>query len=511
MPAYLLLLSTLLSQGITIHSTEESVFPRGHLQPLGSHRDPDNSLIDELHDVPSAKDFWERYVKPSRAVVLRGAAKNSPAFTKWTDEYLAKHYGDLVVRLERKKEKSGAVPVGVKGIGLDTIGNFIKHYHQTNSYIVSELPTPMWHDFQVQPCLLCGSFRKRLVEVDLWMSGGGSSSILHKDAFNAINCLYNGTKEWKMIEYKYEDKIYKAWEPDREIGGFSRIDPLKVDLIKYPKVAEVPWSFVTINAGDCLFLPKSYYHQVTSYGTMNVALAILFSRFEGEENIDLSDCHGNKSYTPLSELELDWMFPGHGNLSMGNPDLEDVRTILMKSVEEGNPREFVFKTFKQMFPEKSDEWVGNKSEEIAAAVGLDKKKIITTEDIQNLNRDDLRKIALIVQPTDLSNTELHEHTYVNPTAVWEIVKRLLQEDGKLNKKKFIHFYKKILSKLSKDSDNQWINKEDVSSKLREALSPYFDNQREEYIPPGEMEPEENDAYGDEKDDELPLQPTHEEL
>lgn len=89
------------------------------------------------------------------------------------------------------------------------------------------------------------------------MSGGGSSSILHKDAFNAINCLYNGTKEWKMIEYKYEDKIYKAWEPDREIGGFSRINPIEVDLIKYPKVAEVPWSFLTINAGDCLFLPKS--------------------------------------------------------------------------------------------------------------------------------------------------------------------------------------------------------------------------------------------------------------
>lgn len=89
------------------------------------------------------------------------------------------------------------------------------------------------------------------------MSSGGSKSILHKDAFNAINCLYNGTKEWKLIENKYEEKIYKYWEPDREIGGFSRINPEKVNLIKYPKVAEVPWSFVTVQAGDCLFLPKS--------------------------------------------------------------------------------------------------------------------------------------------------------------------------------------------------------------------------------------------------------------
>jgi hypothetical protein len=58
---------------------------------------------------------------------------------------------------------------------------------------------------------------------------------------------------------------------------------------------------------------------------MNVAVSILFSRFDNVENIDLSNCHGNQSYTPLSELELDWMYPGHGNLSMGNPDLEDVR------------------------------------------------------------------------------------------------------------------------------------------------------------------------------------------
>ena len=138
-------------------------------------------------------------------------------------------------------------------------GNFIDNYHKdgNNLYVVSELPTPMWPDVTVIPPLTCGLLKDRLVEVDLWMSGGGTQSILHKDAYNAINCLYNGTKEWKMIEYKYEDKIYKAWEPPQMVGGFSRINVRSVDLLKYPKVTEVPWSFVTVNAGDCLFLPKS--------------------------------------------------------------------------------------------------------------------------------------------------------------------------------------------------------------------------------------------------------------
>ena len=53
-------------------------------------------------------------------------------------------------------------------------------YHDVNSYVVSELPTPMWDDVNVQPCLTCGTFADRIVEIDLWMSGGGSKSLLHK-------------------------------------------------------------------------------------------------------------------------------------------------------------------------------------------------------------------------------------------------------------------------------------------------------------------------------------------
>ena len=41
------------------------------------------------------------------------------------------------------------------------------------------------------------------------------------------------------------------------VGGFSRINVTSVDLLKYPLVSEVPWSYLTINAGECLFLPKS--------------------------------------------------------------------------------------------------------------------------------------------------------------------------------------------------------------------------------------------------------------
>jgi len=40
-----------------------------------------------------------------------------------------------------------------------------------------------------------------------------------QDALNQMNCLYRGTKHWKLFEYKYEKWIYKHWEEEDMIGG----------------------------------------------------------------------------------------------------------------------------------------------------------------------------------------------------------------------------------------------------------------------------------------------------
>ena len=87
------------------------------------------------------------------------------------------------------------------------VENFVGHYHNSSGYIVSELPTPMWHDFSVPPCLTCGTFADRLVEIDLWMSGGGSKSVLHKVKYKYATCvLYVIVQQWAK-------KIYFSEKP----------------------------------------------------------------------------------------------------------------------------------------------------------------------------------------------------------------------------------------------------------------------------------------------------------
>ena len=63
-----------------------------------------NVVLFQLETAPPPEEFYKKYIKPSRAAIFRNALINTEAFTIWTDEYLKKHYGDLEVRLEGKKE-----------------------------------------------------------------------------------------------------------------------------------------------------------------------------------------------------------------------------------------------------------------------------------------------------------------------------------------------------------------------------------------------------------------------
>lgn len=61
--------------------------PPGHLKPIGSHVAP--LPLDEIDAFPGPVDFFDNYVKASKPVLFKGAAKQFPSFNNWKDdEYL---------------------------------------------------------------------------------------------------------------------------------------------------------------------------------------------------------------------------------------------------------------------------------------------------------------------------------------------------------------------------------------------------------------------------------------
>lgn len=256
------LLAFLAVLGLSVSGASEEL--TGHLQPFGYQR-PASYPIDEYDD-PFALhpgEFYELYIKARRPVVFRGASRHFLAFREWTKERLAEKYGKLELRIEPRRDGSSASnPIGALGIGRDTMENFLHRYERSNTYVVSELPKPMYSDIELLPCMSCGDFLHSVSEINLWMSGGGTRSRLHRDAFNAINCQINGTKDWIMIPPNQTDNIYFKAASEWELGGLSPINTDSVDLVKYPRAKDVPWGITTVEAGDCIYIPGGKEHEL---------------------------------------------------------------------------------------------------------------------------------------------------------------------------------------------------------------------------------------------------------
>ena len=428
-------------------SSFDQSLPIGHLQPLGSHRDPEAVPEFSRDNYPTPEEFWKKFVKPSKPAVFRGGAKDWVGLTKWTDDYLVKNYGDSELRLEGRKEKYGRTPYGVLGVGRDTMENFVKHYHDPDhkGYIVTELPVAMYHEAGVLPFMTCGAFGERLVEVDYWMNGGNASSVLHKDAFNTMNCLLNGTKEWKLIELKHEKNIYKAWEAAPAHGGYSKINVHSVDMLKYPKLAKVPWQYSKLEKGDCLFLPKGMYHNVLSSGSNNVAVALLFSRFDRykKRDIDLTNCDNvTKDSKPLSEFIVDWMYAGKGDLSMGNADLEDVRMDMLENVNKRGVYllKVLTKSVRKIYSEKDLKFAEEYSRKAYETL-TEGKEALTREMIQNFSKEKLRVAAMCFERVDPSNARWNEYNQIDPELIYEtLIKHLKKSKGALKRDVFMELY-----------------------------------------------------------------------
>lgn len=102
----------------------------------------------------------------------------------------------------------------------------------------------------------CGSFLHNIQETHLFFSAGGGKTLLHRDPFSSIHCIFNGTKEWLTIHPSQTNLIYQDEDSRHEYGGFSVIDVDHVDLEEFPRILDVRYSKVNMNKGDCIFMPE---------------------------------------------------------------------------------------------------------------------------------------------------------------------------------------------------------------------------------------------------------------
>ncbi|XP_059152927.1 bifunctional peptidase and arginyl-hydroxylase JMJD5-like isoform X2 [Physella acuta] len=262
----------------------------GHLKHLGAHQT--GKGITMIGKFSRAPVFYGHFIKHNKPLWMRSALEyvKHPGLD-WTDQFLRKKYGDLNVKVEvGKKEDRTKRPTSM------TLSQFLNSYKTNDLYLVQTLNDKMEELVYVPECLHCGGLQKVIQEAVIWLGSGKAKSVLHYDDLDNILCLLDGKKNFFLVD--------KAFKSDVEADGFvqsegySLVDVDKVDFEKFPRLANIEWYQANLSKGDCLYVPKGWYHQVTSSGVRHLAINLWFAHVYW---FDPSNCSIDQDYYKLIE------------------------------------------------------------------------------------------------------------------------------------------------------------------------------------------------------------------
>ncbi|XP_070560885.1 uncharacterized protein [Ptychodera flava] len=278
----LLCLFAYANEDSTAGETTNSVFPRGHLQPFGAHKPPIKGVIDVVDTPPSSSDFYTNYVRESKPLLMKGAANNWPATLLWKDEdYLLENFGEEVFRVDLRKVWDDKHPPRMNMYLKD----FLQMYKQKPIYLDSPFPTSgMLHDTFIPAVHTCEELYSKIDAASLLYSSGNTSYVFHQDGYENIITVLSGRKTFLLAHPRDSHKAYA--NNFTTLPGLSPIVPEKVDLLKFPKVADLDYYEVEIEAGDQLYVPMFWWHQVRSYESPNIAVSMWFYVFDNNDELD---------------------------------------------------------------------------------------------------------------------------------------------------------------------------------------------------------------------------------
>ncbi|KAL5257490.1 hypothetical protein ACHWQZ_G012435 [Mnemiopsis leidyi] len=234
----------------------------GQQLPLG--RQSPAIPVKEIQGFVDPATFFQEHVIPGRPVVFKGAAKEFPAFQRWSDEYFLSfnESNNWMVQYELGKKETregGQEPI--------SFAEYIKRYTDEDLYCVTGLPKFLRSDMPIFRPLNCYFVLSKLMDdLVMWFSSGGTKSVWHYDDYENLNCLIKGKKELILANRSELELGHFLRE-----GSFSKVDVDSVDLDSYPGFSEITFYNATIEAGDCVYIPTFWGHVVRSWGR-NIAI-----------------------------------------------------------------------------------------------------------------------------------------------------------------------------------------------------------------------------------------------
>lgn len=226
------------------------------------------------------EEFFASYYFEHRPVVLQGLTEGWPAMERWRPELLAERFGEVEVEVMAAREGNPHHDVHPdRHRRRMRLGDYIRQ-------LLRDSPTNDWYLTARNEALKRSALHALLDDVRapegyilpwedpghlrFWLGPAGTRTALHHDLSSLLLVQIYGRKHFWLVP------SYEMHRVSNSRGVWCDVDPAHPDLDRFPAYREANALEVVLEAGEALFLPLGWWHQVLA---LEVSVMLTFDGF----------------------------------------------------------------------------------------------------------------------------------------------------------------------------------------------------------------------------------------
>ena len=230
----------------------------------------------------TAEDFYQQYFWRNTPVVLQDLMADWPALERWTPEFFAERYGNELIEITSERESDPLFEANLdQHRSRIRMRDYIRRIKQsTNStndfYLVAKNGLMANKAFRSLlddircPARFLDPTTANSHNISIWFGPAGTITPLHHDGSNIILAQIRGRKLVKLISPFFLDYLYNTY------ACFSDVDLDQIDYERFPLMKHVEILSMTLEAGECLFIPIGWWHWIKA---LEVSISVSFQNF----------------------------------------------------------------------------------------------------------------------------------------------------------------------------------------------------------------------------------------
>jgi len=214
-------------------------------------------------------DFKNKYYNTSTPVIIKGLAKQWPAYNKWNWAFFKELVGNQKVALYNNVKSDAYTPINTAD-DYKTFGEYIDMISAGPAgwriflFNIFDHAPQLINDF-TWPDELMNGFVKRYPM--LFTGGEGAITHMHFDidVSHILHTQFVGRKRVLLFPFEEQHKLYRKPFEVLSMVDFSNYydaEKTKVDYEKFPALKEASGYDFILEHGDTLFMPAGYWHHM---------------------------------------------------------------------------------------------------------------------------------------------------------------------------------------------------------------------------------------------------------